>query len=49
MQTLCFMCLKSYWPIQFFPIIKPIEDGPFGRVFSLRNPDGYAITIHGGN
>ncbi|MBF4988154.1 VOC family protein [Methylophilus sp. 14] len=28
------------------PIIKPIEDGPFGRVFILRDPDGYAITIH---
>lgn len=31
------------------PIIKPIEDGPFGRVFMLKDPDGYAITIHGGN
>ena len=29
------------------PIIKPIEDSPFGRVFILKDPDGYAITIHG--
>ena len=28
-------------------ILKPIEDSPFGRVFTLRDPDGYAITIHG--
>ena len=21
-------------------------DGPFGRTFTLRDPDGYAITIH---
>lgn len=28
------------------PIIKPIEDGPFGRVFIIKDPDGYAITIH---
>lgn len=30
------------------PIIKPIEDGPFGRTFILKDPNGYAITIHGG-
>ncbi|MDO9181006.1 MAG: VOC family protein [Bacteriovorax sp.] len=29
------------------PIIKPIEDGPFGRTFILKDPNGYAITIHG--
>lgn len=29
-------------------IIKPIEDGPFGRMFIFRDPNGYAITIHGG-
>jgi predicted enzyme related to lactoylglutathione lyase len=29
------------------PIIQPIADGPFGRVFILRDPNGYAITIHG--
>lgn len=28
------------------PILKPIEDGPFGRVFTLMDPDGYAITLH---
>jgi predicted enzyme related to lactoylglutathione lyase len=21
-------------------------DGPFGRTFSFRDPDGYAVTIH---
>lgn len=30
------------------PIIKSIEDGPFGRTFILKDPNGYAITIHGG-
>lgn len=29
-------------------IIKPIEDGPFGRTFILQDPNGYAITVHGG-
>ncbi|BBN59498.1 VOC family protein [Hydrogenovibrio marinus] len=29
------------------PIVKPIEDDPFGRVFILKDPDGYQITIHG--
>lgn len=29
------------------PIIKPIEDGPFGRMFIVKDPNGYAITIHG--
>lgn len=29
-------------------ILKPIEDGPFGRVFIVKDPDGYGITIHGG-
>lgn len=28
-------------------ILKPIQDGPFGRFFVLKDPDGYAITIHG--
>ena len=26
-------------------LAEPI-DGPFGRTFTLRDPDGYAITIH---
>lgn len=29
------------------PILKPIEEGPFGRFFIFKDPDGYAITIHG--
>ena len=28
-------------------ILQPIEDGPFGRVFTLQDPEGYAITLHG--
>lgn len=28
-------------------VLKPIEDGPFGRVFVVADPDGYALTIHG--
>jgi predicted enzyme related to lactoylglutathione lyase len=27
-------------------ILSQPEPGPFGRVFSLRDPDGYAITLH---
>jgi predicted enzyme related to lactoylglutathione lyase len=29
------------------PIVQPIADGPFGRVFTFRDPNGYAITVHG--
>ncbi|MBV2169664.1 MAG: VOC family protein [Bdellovibrio sp.] len=29
------------------PIVQPINDGPFGRVFTFKDPNGYAITIHG--
>jgi len=28
------------------PIIAPLLDGPFGRFFSFRDPDGYGITAH---
>jgi predicted enzyme related to lactoylglutathione lyase len=28
------------------PIVLPPADGPFGRFFSFRDPDGYVITIH---
>ena len=28
------------------PILLPPADGPFGRFFSFRDPDGYAITVH---
>ncbi|MEV4638168.1 VOC family protein [Actinoplanes sp. NPDC049548] len=28
------------------PIVAAPVDGPFGRTFTLRDPDGYAITIH---
>lgn len=28
------------------PIIAPPSDGPFGRFFSFRDPDGYGITAH---
>jgi predicted enzyme related to lactoylglutathione lyase len=28
------------------PIIAPMLDGPFGRFFSFRDPDGYGITAH---
>ncbi len=29
------------------PIVKPIADGPFGRMFAVADPDGYVITVHG--
>ena len=28
------------------PIILPPADGPFGRFFAFRDPDGYTITVH---
>ena len=28
------------------PIVLPPADGPFGRFFSFRDPDGYAVTVH---
>ena len=28
------------------PMITPLSDSPFGRVFTFRDPDGYAITVH---
>ena len=28
------------------PIAVAPFDGPFGRTFTFRDPDGYAITIH---
>lgn len=28
------------------PILAPLADGPFGRFFTFRDPDGYGITVH---
>jgi len=28
------------------PILAAPVDGPFGRTFTLRDPDGYALTVH---
>jgi len=28
------------------PIVTPLSDGPFGRFFAFRDPDGYTITVH---
>jgi predicted enzyme related to lactoylglutathione lyase len=28
------------------PILAAPIDGPFGRTFTFRDPDGYAVTIH---
>jgi len=28
------------------PIVATPIDGPFGRTFTFRDPDGYAVTIH---
>jgi predicted enzyme related to lactoylglutathione lyase len=27
-------------------ILTPIHDGPFGRFFTFKDPDGYSITLH---
>ncbi|MEU2350216.1 VOC family protein [Modestobacter sp. NPDC049651] len=29
------------------PIVTEPFDGPFGRTFSFRDPDGYVVTLHG--
>lgn len=29
------------------PILQPPFNGPFGMTFSFRDPEGYAITVHG--
>ncbi len=29
-------------------IVLPLQDGPFGRMFSFADPDGYVLTVHGG-
>lgn len=28
------------------PIVQPLFDGPFGQQFSVRDPDGYVVTVH---
>jgi predicted enzyme related to lactoylglutathione lyase len=30
------------------PIVQDLADGPFGKMFTFRDPDGYLITIHDG-
>lgn len=34
---------------QGMPIVRPPQDGPFGRMFTLSDPDGYALTFHMSN
>ena len=29
-------------------ITSPLADGPFGKAFTFRDPDGYLITVHDG-
>lgn len=29
------------------PVVAPPSDGPFGRAFTVLDPDGYALTLHG--
>lgn len=33
---------------QGVPIVQELFDGPFGRQFSFRDPDGYTVTVHSG-
>jgi predicted enzyme related to lactoylglutathione lyase len=28
------------------PILQPLQDSPFGRVFTLADPDDYGLTFH---
>jgi catechol 2,3-dioxygenase-like lactoylglutathione lyase family enzyme len=30
------------------PMVHELEDGPFGKTFMFRDPDGYPITVHDG-
>ncbi|HLO31010.1 MAG TPA: VOC family protein [Anaerolineales bacterium] len=30
------------------PVTEGLADGPFGRMFTFRDPDGYLITVHDG-
>ena len=30
------------------PIVQDLADGPFGKMFTFRDPDGYLITVHDG-
>ena len=30
------------------PIDQELADGPFGKMFTFRDPDGYLITVHDG-
>ena len=30
------------------PIAQDLADGPFGKMFTFRDPDGYLITVHDG-
>lgn len=32
---------------QGVPIVQPPQPGPFGRMFTFVDPDGYTITVHG--
>ena len=27
-------------------VVRPPQDGPFGRMFTVSDPDGYALTFH---
>lgn len=33
---------------QSVPIVQELADGPFGKMFTFRDPDGYLITVHDG-
>ncbi len=30
------------------PIVQGLSDSPFGKTFTIRDPDGYLITVHDG-
>lgn len=37
-------CVEAGW----ITVIRPLGDGPFGRIFVALDPDGYALTLHQG-
>jgi catechol 2,3-dioxygenase-like lactoylglutathione lyase family enzyme len=30
------------------PIVKDLQDGPFGKTFSFQDPDGHVLSVHDG-
>ena len=40
--------LHKYLKERGVPIVQGLSDSPFGKTFTIRDPDGYLITVHDG-